>query len=488
MILSSALNLSAANKPIAGIILDYKTKEPLPFTNIAVAGQYKGTVSNIEGYYILDTAGIAPNDTILISYVGYKTLRIKADELQKKSKIYLHPVTINLKEVHVSSRSLSAKEIIALVIQNYKKNYPSTSVKQNLFYHTYEKVPFPENQIMMKKSDFTGFDQATFKELMHLMPREFIEYQDAIVDLYSHEGNTRLIPIEGISLEESSQKDIAKKLENILKGFFEDVKETSEDSTIYYKVRSGIFADKIEDIDMSDSIWKENEEDPLNHTVKSDQVKNDILELYSDYASLDSKNWEFLNKTGKYRYSKDKITLLDDDLVYKISFQPKGGGLFQGVMYISTIDYAILQLDFAYAEGKQSEKIQILGFGHSMDLKRGRVIYEQGKTGYYPKYIYAQQKEWASIERNFSVMKKQKRFLKDKELNEMKFKTQLSFDISSYWELLVLDRKEIDAQQFEKVHEPGKMKFRKEYAYTPEMWNNRTVLAPTSELQKFKRK
>lgn len=482
------INISATEKAVTGIVYDSETKEPLPFTNIAVMGQYKGTVSNIEGYFVMDITGLHPTDTILFSYVGYETNRIKVEELNRTSKIYLHPIKINLKEVHVSSRSLSVKEIIALVVENYPKNHPNSSVKQNLFFHTYERVPFPKDQIEMKKSDFVGLDQATFKELMQLIPDEFIEYQDAIVDLYSHEGDNRIIPIEGISLEEGSQKDITRELENVLKTFFKDVKETSEDSTVYYKVRSGIFADKLDDDDLGDPTLSEQEDDTLNHTIGSNQVKNDILDLYREYASLDSKNWEFLNKTGKYKYTKNRITLLNDELVYEILFSPRARGLFEGTMYISTATYAILQLDFTFREGKQSEKIQILGIGHAIDLKMGRVIYERGNTGYYPKYIYAHVNEWATIERSFSVKKKQKRFLKDKELNEMKFETQMLFDIYSYWELLVLDRDDIDAQQFKKVEQPKNMKFRKEYAYSPEMWKNRTVLAPNEELQKFKRK
>ena len=106
----------------------------------------------------------------------------------------------------------------------------------------------------------------------------------------SHENKNRIIPVEGISLEEGSQKDITKELENKLKNFFEDIKATSEDSTIYYKVRSGIFADKIDDFDMNDSIWSENENDSLNYTVECNQVKNDIKDLYHDYASIESKN------------------------------------------------------------------------------------------------------------------------------------------------------------------------------------------------------
>lgn len=476
---------AASDKPLAGIILNSETKEPLPFTNIVVLEQYKGTVSNSEGYFVLDREGIAANDTLLFSYVGYKSVKISAAEVQSKSKIYLQPIKIKLDEVQVSSRPLSAKEIIALVIENYPKNHPAFSARQRIFYHKYEKVPFPENQIILKESDFVGLDRNTFNELMKMMPREFIEYQDAIVDLYSYGDKNKLVPIEGISLEEGSQKDILKELENSLSVFIDDIQKSIEDTTIYYKFRSGVFADKME---MDDSIGHEFETDPLIHSVSTDHVRGDVLSVFNEYANMESDNWEFLNKSGKYKYKNEQITLLNDELVYEISFTPKSRGLFEGTIYVSTSSYAILQLDFVYSEGKRTENFHLLGVGHSVDSKSGRVIYAKANAGYYPKYISTHRHESASVERKFSIMKKQKRFLTDKELNEMKFKTQLFLDINSYREILVLDREEIDEQQFGKIKQPEQVEFRKEYAYTPEMWDNSTVLAPAAELQKFKRK
>ncbi len=160
----------------------------------------------------------------------------------------------------------------------------------------------------------------------------------------------------------------------------------------------------------------------------------------------------------------------------------------EGLMYVSTETYAILQVDFAFADGKQNEKFQILGIGHSMNFKKGHIIFEKGKAGYFIKYINAQQHESASINRDLSVMKKQKRFLTDKELGKIKLELQLDFNIESYWEILVLNGDEIDTQKFESIKQPLLMKFRKEYAYSPIMWNNRTVIAPASELKKYKRK
>ena len=92
------------------------------------------------------------------------------------------------------------------------------------------------------------------------------------------------------------------------------------------------------------------------------------------------------------------------------------------------------------------------------------------------------------MDRTLSILKKQKRALVDRELNQIKLELQLEFDVESSWELLVLEREGMDPQVFESVDPPPYMKFRKEFAYTPEMWENRTVIAPAAELRKYKRK
>lgn len=130
----------------------------------------------------------------------------------------------------------------------------------------------------------------------------------------------------------------------------------------------------------------------------------------------------------------------------------------------------------------------MLGFGHSMDFKKGHVIFEKTDEGYFVKYIYAKQHEKALIDRNLSIKKKQRRFLNDKELNEIKVEVKMAFEMKSNWELLVLNRQKITENDFEKAKEPTIIKFKKEYAYNPEKWKNRTVIAPTTELKKYKRK
>jgi hypothetical protein len=401
----------------------------------------------------------------------------------------MHPARLDIREVEVLYKSLSAKELVALVRRNYNKNHPSPSSRQQVFFHKYGKVPFPEeNQITLLKSDFAGLDEQTVDEVLGMMPGEFVEYQDAVIDLYKNGKNHRILPREGVSLEEQSMQQLGKEMEEKLGELFEDIQKSQEDEDIYYKFKSGIISHKFKQDSVSELMWEEYKNDTIHYTVETAQVKEDVLSLLEDYASISSKNWEFIKDRNKYNYVKEEVTVYNDELVYKISFTPGNRGLFEGVMHVSTTTYGILQLDFAFAEGKQSEKFQILGFGHLTDFKKGRVIFEPTPSGYYIKYINAHQHELATVSRKFSVKKKQKRGLFDRDLNEIKFELQLEFDMDSYRELLVLDREEINAQKFESAKQPLFMKFKKEYAYTPEMWTNRTVIVPTSELQKYKRK
>ena len=473
---------------ISGTVIDTESGEPLPFATIAVLGKPRGTVSNIEGKFVLDRRMITHGDSLAVSYVGYETIKIDASEIGTSWNVQMKKSTINLDEIKIYSKNLSAKDLLELVRENYEENHPKPSQRQKVFLHKYEKVPFnAAEQINIKASDFESLSKEKLERFFDLMPEEFVEYHDAVLDFYHLEDDQKVIPVEAVSMEEGSQQDLFKEMEGLFSDFADDILETNENEDVYYRFRTGIFAGKFANGEEMDSTEMEESYDSLYYTVGADYVKNEVLFTLNQYANMESKNWEFIEKTGRYKYTLGDMTNYGEEVVYPISFVPKGKGLFEGTAYISASNYAILQLDFAYAEGKRSEHIQLLGFGHDMNYKRGQVIFERTEKGYFPKYIYAQQKESASINRNFVIKKKEKRFLFDKELNEMKFETDLYFDINAYWEFLVLNREDLTEEDFEKVEQPDKIKFTKQLVYSSEMWENGTVIAPSKELGEFKR-
>ena len=402
-ILASAV--SAISDPVTGLIIDDRTRDPLPFANIIVIGIHKGTVSNAEGRFAFDRKDIPPDDTIQFSYMGYETLRIPISEMNRKNRIRMKQASINLEEVQVSSRTITAKEIVAMAEENFMKNHPRYNLRQELFFHSYEKVPFSTtNGIKVNKSDFPGLDEENLEELLAMMPDEFIGYQDAIFNIYNDGDREKLIPSEGISLEEGSMEALGREMETRLGEMFADIQQTRQDEDIYYQFKSGIFRHKFKGDEVEDSLWNEYLNDTLNYTLETSEIKKQVQSVLKHNTTPSGKHWEFIRERGKYEYIKEEVTIYNDEFVYRISFRPKKKGKFSGEIYISVDDFGIMQVDYAYPEGREDKKFSIAGFSHQVKSVSGSVIFEKRKSGYYPKYISAYSHEAAGVDRKFSIL------------------------------------------------------------------------------------
>jgi iron complex outermembrane receptor protein len=103
-----------AQEIISGKIADKNTLNPLVGANIYLEQNRKGTVSDNAGYFTI-TAG-SPNATVVISHVGYETLKFRAEDFNtivqvigNESYIQLEPIVLafNNEAVVVGSRSYS---------------------------------------------------------------------------------------------------------------------------------------------------------------------------------------------------------------------------------------------------------------------------------------------------------------------------------------------------------------------------------------------
>lgn len=469
------------SQSLSSIIYDEDSKEPLPFCTVGIAGKSIGTVANAEGKFILGSKSIEPGDTLVVSHIGYTSYKQPVSAVP--SEIYLATASITLNEVPVFARELQAKDIIQKIEENFKKNHAKANEKQRIFLHQFERAKFPnKNQIKIKESDFAGLEPAILEELIDKLPSQFVEYKDVLAEIYRQDRETKMIPIDAISLEEQSMMDLATEMEEQFEEFGENIKESLKNEDQYFKFRTGILAFKA-DMDTTE----EDKPDTIQYENKTNYWKSSVNTYQSRYAHIDNDNWEFITKPGKYRYTKGDISIINDELVYQVHFTPKNGGLFEGTIFCSTSTYGVLQVDYSYANGKSNENFHLLGIGHSLADKKVRVLYEHTESGYMLKYINAYEKETASIERGFSFLKKEKRFLWDKTINTLSMDLNLFFDISTQVELLVMDREPISVEQYEVIEQPEKFTFRKEISNSPTIWNNQTVLAPTDELAKYQR-
>ena len=305
--------------------------------------------------------------------------------------------------------------------------------------------------------------------------------------IFNYTDKRKIQPVKAISLEEGSMEILQKKIDEKLTDLYLDFEESKKNNKVYYKVNSGLLFNVDIDDEELDSVEEFYNKDSLNYYIQTNYLKNDINNLMKQYADIKSKNWEFISSPNKYQYEMN-LNVLNEELVYEIIFKPKKNGFYKGIMYVNSDNYAILQLDYEYAPGKSNQNIQLFGLGYSMRNRGARVIYAKGDTGYYLKYLKAKKITFASLNRNISLLKKEKRILFDKILNKIKLEMELAVDIYDNSEILVLEKDELTKENYDRINEPKYMKFKKEFAYTPEMWENRTVIVPNKELKIYQRK
>ncbi|MBB3697016.1 carboxypeptidase-like regulatory domain-containing protein [Flammeovirga yaeyamensis] len=477
---------------IKGVIVDAETQDPLPYTNIILNNSRKGTVSNSEGKFAFSIKNIDENDSLTFYFGGYSPVKVRIRELPENSKISLHPNVMNLDEVEVTDKDISPKDIVALIEDNFSKNYQDLPSHEDfMFVHHFGKVALDKaimNPMTIKKSSFDGIDQETLNNVMNMMPDEFIDYSDVQLYLLHHQDSTKLKPYKAISLEESTASKAYDELSKKFEFLLDDMESTFADDDVYYRFKMGIISTKIRG-DSSD-ITKEDEprRDSTSFQMVTSYVKGGIRSTAKDYADIDSKNWEFITKRGKYKYEIKGVSMYDDDVVYLIHFTPKNGGLFKGSMYVSTETYAILSLDFEYAPDKEGRDIHLFGFGYTELFKKGRVIFQKDKDKYYLKYLKAVEHTSFSVERSFSILKKRKRFLVDKTMNEVKVRFNIVANSEDTREILVIERKDLTDKDYKEFTQPKKVKFEKVVTSKGYDWGQGTILEPTKELQEYKRK
>lgn len=99
------------SKQITGEVRSFENNEPLPYVNIGIANKTVGTVSNENGLFKLDlNEKTTSKDTVIFSFIGFKTEKYLVSELiNKKKTVLLRPQNTELDEVVVTTKKIKLK-------------------------------------------------------------------------------------------------------------------------------------------------------------------------------------------------------------------------------------------------------------------------------------------------------------------------------------------------------------------------------------------
>lgn len=166
-------------KYISGVIADAETRERLPFATIALKNSGRGTVSNKNGEFGLKIMPAPVNDTLSISFLGYKRCEMPLSQVKGNTvSIAMEREFISIPEIII--RNQIPQEIIYRAKAQIPVNYGSTPVLMTGFYREgvikkNELQTYSEAVIQIYKSAYAG---TLFRDQIKIFKSRKIENAD----------------------------------------------------------------------------------------------------------------------------------------------------------------------------------------------------------------------------------------------------------------------------------------------------------------------
>ncbi len=468
---------------IKGKIIDKFTGKPLPYTNITIQGTAHGSVSNEDGLFSISTQGFTGTDTLVVSFIGFKTQKFALNQIKGFHTVTLEEDLINLKEAFVFGKPPKPKEIIKKMIKNKAKNYAPIYKKSKVFVRKRNTEDVLYLNIKTKKSSIEGFGKDMMQKIESNIPRHNLSYSDFLGEVYFSKIKkhpVKLQPIRLVKLEEKN-KEV---LDNINKNVEKVFKETAKNE--YWKVRSGIIGSKVE-IE-KDTIKTAADSIKLKNKIKTSFLAAGIRWRYNWFTSMsDSKEWDFLYNLGRYKYTFTSGTRINGEDVFIIDFSPKRSGKFKGKLYITMKTYALIRADFEYAPNKHGFSIQLFGVGYRKTGYKGSILFEKIGETYQVKYFTYSESERFSFDRPIALLKKRKRFLFNKTLKKLKINLDMAAQSGTTIEMFFLNNTPITEETWKSFKQEKYTDIKYVTQFSEDIWKGYSIIEPTKKMRDYKK-
>lgn len=464
---------------ISGKVLDSEDK-PLVYATIQITNDY-GVLSNEEGQFSIDVDRFEKNDSVTISYLGYRKLKFELKEFQS-TDYYLVEEVNALDEVVLFNKNLSVKEILERVKENALTNYETNNLKQQIFHRTtftnkYRNFDFNfEKSNLVKKTELSKLNKSMDSLVKESINSSSTNYEDILSELAFYGKDSKINVIKATILINKNKDRSEDKMQEL---FLSTVSKYLENGETY-KVKSGLF--KVEDSLSIETDFKE------DNVYKSKSLREIYNETIADYTIHEKSKLDFIYKFRKYKYELKGASYLLDDLVYKIHFTPRtNAAKYKGTIYVNADNFAVIKADFRFAEGKIGRKLNLkllMGVKMYENHAVSEVLFQKNKNGKY-QLRFIKQEQGAAIYLNRPL-----KFTRNKKNNADKEKTLkinflLDFDQFERDEIFFIDTTPISKTDYATLIEKEKFTMEHIPKYTSEIWKGYNVINPIEAIQNY---
>ena len=453
-----AVNLKAQSTSVK--ILDSISFAPIPFATVSFSNS-SGIISDENGDFELIKNELNDEDSLFISSMGYKKVSYSLNRFND-SIIFLSPKPIELNNVIITNRKLSSQEIIEKIKAAITQNYQTDLSENKIFYRKEYNSTIEKFEINKFKSSIDNVNDLLIDSLLLNLPSENKSVTEVLSNYY---GN----------LEEDNQKinliksrETYKKENEILESLNSKLEESlkkSLKSNSYFKIRSGLLPfsgdlefDGLWDIDSTNqaALKKANDNEIKRKENFANSIKGRVSNIYSNLFYNDATDLDFILKSNRYEFSNPELNYLGNQLVYVMTFRPKGSKDYKGTLHINSDDFAIVRIDFKNV--KSLFKLKLLGFSSDNYLIEGRMVFSKlDKKKYSLTYFQVSSGSKAGIDRPFKIIEKNKFVKGRRKQNQISFNLDFIVNSLNKVELRVFQSKSIDLNLYENLKEENKI-------------------------------
>src|SRR5690606_22622836 len=224
----------------------------------------------------------------------------------------------------------------------------------------------------------------------------------------------------------------------------------------------------------------------IDVTTNLENQKSSVRNMLRQKTAFTVNNeLDFVKQTQYYTYTFDGVSFLDDEMVYIIGFKPKKSkGKFQGKLYVSETDFAVVRADYQLAEGKRLSGINlklILGVKVFEDHSKGTFLYRKNPETekYYLQYASIEEGQYFYLHRPIKFIE-----LADKDREVVAFDIKVEGNSFDKTEFLNISSEKITEAEFEAIKEKD-FEYQKLRKYDPSIWKDYNAIEPVEEMKRF---
>lgn len=473
-------------------VLDAATRQPIPYANVIFA-EHRGLVTNEEGFFGYNPENEKWPEIIKISSLGYELLEIAPEKISERGIVYLKPASIELREVFLSNKNLSAKEIVKKVKEEVSNNYNFDNSRKRVFLRESDFNYIRQFDLEVDKSTIAGIDQNLMNEISGKIPKVVDSYKEVLADVYGNYDSQKVNIIKAANLYNPQNMQSLEQLTDHLNSLF---MSTLKDRS-YLKIRSGIIGFKVDEDELKEGLVttekekkkektpEEKEKDRLD-SRKSLQKGSDskVQRLMNGMFWKEGITFDLFEKTNKYKFELNGYAWIDNATVYVIDFEPKRGADFQGRLYVNTVDYGVHRLE--YENVKPLKKFRLFGIRTADDVYRGKMIFVKDKAGKYNlSYLEREIGESVGIDRPLTIIEKNKHVPGRRKQNELDLDLKLRVSEVNKLQLVVYENSAMPAGSLEGIAATDDFEYQTFKVYNPDFWSGYNIIEPNAAIKSF---